>query len=218
MNYLGIDGCPLGWFGVLVSDDGTFRNYLSVSLKNILQEVKFDTCFIDIPISLSESSYARECDVVLRNLLPSKFKSSVFNAPVKASLNAESYSEACQINESFTGKKISLQIWNILPKIREVNEFIRKNQRFSKRIFEAHPETFFYRLNNDDPLNYKKKTKEGRRERLELLHTLDIDITQVYDDVISSTKRMDLAYDDVLDAIVQKNIFQPTWICYQLIQ
>jgi predicted RNase H-like nuclease len=60
MNYLGIDGCPLGWFGVLVSDDGIFRNYLSVSLKNILQEVKFDTCFIDIPISLSESSYARE--------------------------------------------------------------------------------------------------------------------------------------------------------------
>jgi predicted RNase H-like nuclease len=34
------------------------------------------------------------------------------------------------------------------------------------------------------------------------LHTLDIDITQVYDDVISSTKRMDLAYDDVLDAMV----------------
>ena len=135
-------------------------------------------------------------------MLPVNYKSSVFNPPVKVVLTAKDYNEACQINQFLTGKKISIQTWNILPKIKEVNEVMAKNAQFATKLIETHPETFFYRLNNDVPLHNKKKTKEGRSERLEILSQLDNHTPHIFNEIIEKTKRKDLAYDDILDALV----------------
>jgi predicted RNase H-like nuclease len=202
MKILGIDGCRFGWLGILIDNKGNWDYLVCESLTKLLLHFNPDACLIDIPIVLSENESARNCDIALRKLLPKNYKSSVFNPPVYNALNAQDYKEACKLNHFATGKKISLQTWYILPKIIEVNEFIQANDEVASKFFESHPETFFFRLNNENPLQNKKKTLEGRLERLSILMKLDKLSQEIYNSIVSATLRKHVQFDDILDAIV----------------
>ncbi len=45
----------------------------------------------------------------------------------------ESYEKACEVNEKLTGKRISKQAWNIIPKIRDVDSFLVENKNFREK-------------------------------------------------------------------------------------
>lgn len=201
MRFLGVDGCRFGWIGICFFDQG-WSFYLEKHLKTLMEKSNPDICFIDIPISLSKNESVRECDAELRKLLPNNFKSSVFNAPVKLVLEAKDYLRGKEINQFITGKKITKQTWNIVPKIREVNNLLDHKPVYSRIFYEAHPETFFFRFNNDKPLNFKKKTPGGRIERLEILEQLYSKAGDIYNEIVMSTLRKNVNYDDVLDALV----------------
>lgn len=51
--------------------------------------------------------------------------SNVFNPPARGALSATTWAEAAALNENACGRRISMQTWGIVPKIREVDVFLR---------------------------------------------------------------------------------------------
>ena len=70
---------------------------------------------IDIPIGLPKKE-SRLCDLLARDKLGPR-RSSVFTVPCRDAVYAKNYKEACHTNLRFLEKKISIQAWNICPKI-----------------------------------------------------------------------------------------------------
>jgi predicted RNase H-like nuclease len=87
-------------------------------------------------------------------------------APVRATLAAKSYEGACNLSRQAHGIALSKQTFELLAKIREVDELI--TPELQTWIFEIHPEVSFWALNGKQPLKHKKSTKEGKEERLKL--------------------------------------------------
>jgi predicted RNase H-like nuclease len=54
---------------------------------------------------------------------------------------------------------VSKQLFNIAPKIREVDEALRASATASARVYEVHPELAFWRLNGGRALLEPKKVK-----------------------------------------------------------
>ena len=142
-----MDGCRGGW--VVASPDGL---RIVPAFAGIVAE-RFDLALFDIPIGLPQSG-PRACDVEARRLIGPR-RSSVFPAPPRRLLSAARYAGQC-----------SVQLWNILPKIREVDSAI--TPRLQRRIREAHPECSF-RLLHGGPLPHAKKTPPGLALRRRLL-------------------------------------------------
>ena len=201
-HFYGIDGCPSGWFyvgtdidgkcqfGVLenFSDIGLFTNYAKLIL-------------VDIPIGLLSSGNPRRlCDTAARKAISPR-GSSVFPAPARAALREHSYAEGSEANRQAVGKKLSKQTWNIVPKIREVDDYMR-SQDLQAKVREMHPEVAFWALNDRKPLHFGKKKQEGREERLEILTRFLPSAADCYENALNAYKRKDVAADDILDAMV----------------
>src|SRR5207245_7908716 len=165
---LGVDGCRAGW--VAASDRGA-RVYPTFA--EIVAQ-RFDLMLIDVPIGLLQAG-PRHCDLQARNLLGAR-RRSVFPAPGRRLLRARRY-----------GRQCSIQLWNILNKIREVDEAM--TPRLQRRVREAHPEVSFALLNGG-PLPFGKKSDDGEAERRGLLNPIFGEIRGV----------PGAARDDVLDA------------------
>jgi predicted RNase H-like nuclease len=72
------------------------------------------------------------------------------------------------LNAAACGQRLSRQLWNILPKIREVDAAITPARQ--RWVREAHPEVCFATLaGTGRGLVHQKKTAEGEAERLALL-------------------------------------------------
>src|SRR5690606_31915637 len=125
-------------------------------LVSVSQE--FAVLAIDIPIGLTDDG-PRPPDVAARALLGPR-ASSVFPAPVRATLNANSYEDACDLSFAARGKRLSKQSFAILPKIREVDELLRTRSatEFPVPVHEVHPEVSFCYLNDGRPMVHPKRT------------------------------------------------------------
>ena len=125
--FVGIDGCRAGWFTVSLFDDQSWelRVFLNIEeIWNSLSHAKL--LLIDIPIGIrDEGPEERICDVVARQLLGQPRASSVFPPPARPALDYETREEASEVNRSLTGRRIGVQTWGIVPKIREVDQFLR---------------------------------------------------------------------------------------------
>ncbi len=146
-KFAGVDGCRSGWVVASAAGVRVVRTFAE------LIELRFELVLIDIPIGLLDEG-PRACDVEARKLLGPR-RSSVFPAPSRRLLRARSYRGQC-----------SKQLWNILYKIREVDDVM--TPRLQRRVREAHPECSFALLNGA-PLRFPKKTREGLAERRALV-------------------------------------------------
>jgi len=163
----GIDGCKGGWIAV---GRNTASEKISIHLLTSIddiQELNAEVVAIDIPIGLPDAG-PRPCDVLARQRL-GKRRSSVFPAPLRGLLSAQTYQEACEIRQAVDGRKISLQTYNILGKIREVDNLLQRRSDLHQVAFEVHPEVSFYAINGNIPIESGKKKKAGQSERLCLL-------------------------------------------------
>jgi len=197
MRILGIDGCRGGWIGINYSLEA-----LDWRFSNVLEDL-FDSpmptqAFIDMPIGLS-SQGPRQCDRAARRMLGRKFSSSVFPTPARLALEGNSYPEANALNREQTGSGLSKQSYFLLPKIDEVDRWLRNRTHPAGLLREAHPEVAFHAINGAS-LCYKKKTSEGFHERLKLLNTLDDRVPALAEKILTATLRRDIAADDILDA------------------
>jgi len=117
----------------------------------------------------------------------------VFAAPCRAAVHVGNYKDANAVNRLKTGRGISLQARCISPKIRQVDEAITPACR--QWAFEVHPEVCFWALNGKRPMAYRKKTAQGKADRLGLLNRVFPGMEQHL-----SRRAQLVAEDDVLDA------------------
>ena len=153
----GIDGCPSGWL-CLTKDlaAGTIHARILPTIGALLVlDPRPQAVMVDVPIGLTDSG-PRECDLQARAHLKAPRSSSVFPAPVRPTLVATTYAQACQIGEKADGRKLSQQAWAILPKIREVDMFLRSDPTFQQWVREVHPEVCFWAWNGNKAMANRK--------------------------------------------------------------
>jgi predicted RNase H-like nuclease len=148
---------------------------------------------IDIPIGLPASG-PRACDLAARRLLGPR-RSSVFPAPARDVLRAGSYEEACALSRRVNGRAVSKQLYNIVPKIREVDRLLSAPSSQPLCLFELCPELSFATMTGA-PMRHNKRTPEGRAERIKALRTDFGDVTPLVEPPPTGASR-----DDVLDAL-----------------
>jgi predicted RNase H-like nuclease len=175
----GIDGCAAGWI------IATTRGVVVLPRLHLDQ---FDLVGVDMPIGLLDGP-PRACDVAARKYL-GHAGSSVFPAPPRAALAHTDYRSALAASRVATGRGISKQTFNIMPKVAELDRLI--DDANQHRVVEVHPECSFKFLNGDESLA-SKKTLEGRVARRRLL-------SDHFDLPLSAPRGA--AMDDVLDAYV----------------
>ena len=195
---LGVDGCRAGWLvvGARLDPSGEFEQ-LRWSLE--LEAASFidaDLVAIDMPMGLAADG-PRPCDQQARALLGPR-RSSVFPAPVRAALGAVDYREACDLSFAASGRKLSKQAYNLLPKIRQLDQLLLAGPQRSDRVHEVHPELAFSQWNGGEPMAHGKKTAAGAAQRQALVEAQFPGLALKIRTGVAKSK---LADDDILDAI-----------------
>jgi predicted RNase H-like nuclease len=186
MTVLGVDGCRLGWVGVRW--DGDTDVLVAATIAELVEmSGPLDAVAIDIPIDLPVDT-PREAERLARRRLPGR-ASTVFNAPAAVVLDAPDYPAANAANKAALGLGLSKQTWYLVPKIRDVAEWLYTSPAVP--VVEAHPEICFAAMNGGVLVD-GKTTAAGEALRRSLLaaHGLDVD----------ARRRPGVAVDDVLDA------------------
>lgn len=168
----GADGYRKGWVVVTAGVIGEALVDLRVERADDLADTvaagrtgALRSLAIDMPIGLLDE-HPRTADVEARALLGPR-RSSVFPTPLRVTLDAPDYDTARTRSIDACGKALSKQAWNLLPKIRELDELITADDQ--PAIAEAHPECAFVRLQGDIPLDHAKSTDAGAALRIGLL-------------------------------------------------
>jgi predicted RNase H-like nuclease len=205
MIYVGVDGCRAGWLAVLLNEGGAkWKVDLFPDISTLFgHHSGASLILIDIPIGLRDSGPSeRLCDIEARKMLaPPMRQSSVFPVPCRPAVYAQMYDEANRINEHLTGRRLSIQTWNIVPKIREVDTLLTDREAARSRMRESHPEICFRALAGH-AMEHSKKTQEGFLERKCILQSFCPHTEQIIDHVLSTYQRAQIARDDILDALV----------------
>ena len=194
---VGVDGCPAGWicFEIDLQSRRTAVRVLTNLAELISESPQPKLIAIDIPIGIPTKG-SRACDIAARKLLGKPRSNSVFPAPIRATFAARTYQEACALSLQVQGKSLSRQAFEIIPKIREVDELI--TPELQMRIFEVHPEVSFRALNRGQSLKHRKLDREGKEERLKLL----LPHYPAIKGHLVELRRKEVAEHDLLDAAV----------------
>lgn len=202
---IGIDGCRGGW--VWIGDLGQGYRGGMVSELDSLAPMLADAALtlVDMPIGLLDGGLLeRRCDHEARAVLGRPRASSVFRAPSRPALDVidQGHAAACGVNRGATGVGLSLQTFNIMPKIKELDGLLRRDPSLPTKVRESHPELCFCGLNHGQPMRFNKRTAAGQRERRLLLSRWSTEIAAVIDRLAGLYSRRALAVDDVVDAAV----------------
>ena len=191
----GVDGCRGGWLVVEARADlSKAELHVAPSWDAITSTAR--VIAVDMPIGLSRNG-VRQCEVEARRLL-SPFASRVFKTLPRGALRfgQENWIQANQWSKSRGFGGISKQIWNIRPKINEIDRVITPETQ--ARVHEAHPELAFARLNGGRPLD-SKHTKAGLAARQELLRRAGF---TNFDKWLQQLRGKGAKADDLYDACV----------------
>jgi predicted RNase H-like nuclease len=201
----GVDGCPGGWIAAFVRPDGDeVRLRIVPRFGDVLTAPERPAIVaVDMPIGLPERTGpgGRAAENAVRPLLGAR-QSSVFSVPSRAAVEARDYREACRIAQATSEppRKVSKQLFNIAPKIREVDECLRALPA-AGRVFEVHPELAFWRLNGGRALMEPKKTKSRPHEPGLALRRNLLLAAGFPDSAANATPPRGAAADDLLDAL-----------------
>ncbi|MEA2947425.1 MAG: hypothetical protein QOI40_2755 [Alphaproteobacteria bacterium] len=202
----GADGCRAGWVVAFVRPAaGDVRVAVLPRFADALAAPEAPVIVaVDIPIGLPErvGHGGRAAENATRPLLGAR-QSSVFSVPSRAAMAAEDYRQACAIAlaTSDPPRKISMQLFMIAPKIREVDACLLANRTAAARVFEVHPELAFWRLNGERPLDEPKKVKGRCYEPGLLLRRRLLMQAGLPAAVANGAPPKGAAADDLLDAL-----------------
>ncbi|MCW2694791.1 MAG: hypothetical protein JWM48_1472 [Mycobacterium sp.] len=166
MRVLGVDGCPGGWVGALV-DTAAPAGVRWLALADPAAVLAAGAAHgvaatgIDMPIGLPDGPEPRAADAAARTRLGPR-RSSVFPTPARAVLAATSYEQACALSARAAGRRLSVQAWNIVDRIRALDAVLTPD--LQRRVVEVHPEVSFAALAGA-PLAAPKKVAAGRAAR-----------------------------------------------------
>jgi predicted RNase H-like nuclease len=194
---IGVDGCPGGWIAVRWAE--TLNHHLCRSFNDVLA-LDGVIVAVDMPIGFPDRGI-RLAERQVRSRLGNR-QSSVFAVPTRHAVMCADYREACSANLIATDppKKVSKRIFNIFPKMREIDGAI--TPALQSRILEVHPELAFCTMNGGNPLPLPKKVKSrphppGLELRRELLRAAGFPLNSLPE---ASYRTADAGPDDLLDA------------------
>ena len=192
MRIGGVDGVPTGWVVCVLSGRARARKVSWSVVPDAAAVLDAtdgcDAVGVDIPLALPPDGSRRQAEILAAIRL-GRARSSLFATPPTPVLACTSYAEACAIAQELTGKKISLQAWCIVPKIREFQEVI-----LPSNVVEAHPELTF-RAMAPEVVFASKKSARGVGQRIAALARW-ADPARLLGDLPGAAR-----IDDVLDAL-----------------
>jgi predicted RNase H-like nuclease len=201
MFVVGVDGCRAGWLAVKLSRHGAWECRIFPDMASLWSACRqADLILVDIPIGLPEAANDRACDKAARKILGLR-RSSVFPVPCRAAVFAPDYDAAITINEQVTGKRIFRATWNLIPRMRQVDEILQVDHEARKVIREAHPEVMFWGLNRRRALTFSKKVAAGEAERLEILGRVYPPAKALYFEMKKDLPGQGATPDDLMDAL-----------------
>ncbi len=208
-SVVGVDGCRAGWVAACAEFADGRSQVVRIEVRLI---ERFDELLalavqpaemaVDMPIGLP-SRYVpggRRCDQEARQLLGAGWTSSVFSPPARPALEASDHRNAMVLQ----GGGLSLQSFNIVPRIREIDAVITPAHQ--AWIREAHPELAFRALNDGRQLRHRKRTTAGQRERSALLRRVFGAALPDPAGVRLTLGPRGLTIDDVIDALVLADV------------
>ena len=213
MAVVGVDGCRAGWFAVRLESTGEFETKVFPNFDSLWRTWgDASRILVDIPIGLPDSNKnQRACDSVARRLIGPR-RSSVFPPPSRAALEPTTCREASEANSLEVGRKLSLQSWHLIPKVREVDRLLRIDSAARGRVREVHPEVCFWSFTGEQPMSFNKKRAAGRDERMAVLRRVDQKTT---DAIVETARKRFLrrcvAMDDILDALIAAYTAEHGW-------
>ena len=207
-KFVGVDGCPYGWFSVGLDDGAGYEVQAFTTFRELLDHYReARLVLVDIPIGLLECGAGeRKCEPKARKVLEDR-RSSVFPVPTRALVykkvaNKMNYACTNKLSKSTRGKGITRQTYHIMDKIAEVDKVLRdRGASATPPVREVHPEVCFWALNHRQPMRSKKKTRDGEDERLRVLQGINPQTQEIYDSAIDEYLRKQVARDDILDAL-----------------
>lgn len=201
-KYIGIDGCSNGWIAVTL-DYGQLRIKRYNTLSEIIDANPLPATFlIDMPIGLPEKLEDDRPDTAARKELGER-GCTVFSVPCRQVLqvkgqNREAIGEMQkEINKRVLEKSLSNQSIAIIPKIKEVDDFLQAHREYKEILCESHPELCFARLKGS-VLQTKKSSIVGATERAGLLSKYIIDERLEF--ISDLARELGCKPDDILDA------------------
>ncbi len=183
---IGVDACAGGWVAVTLVD-GRFDAADAVERFDAVVGRQAAVLGVDIP--LGSIGADRAADRAARRLLGPR-RSSVFTPPPASVLDAPDYATANHACRTRYGQGLSIQAWNLAPKMRDALPAWRAQP---DRVFEVHPELSFSAMHGG-PLPVAKRSASGRQLRAELLGGHGIELPE--DPQLGGLG----AADDLLDA------------------
>jgi len=203
-KYVGLDWASKGWLGVVLRDGGPWETEHFPTIWSLWKRHSDAArIFVDVPVGLPADD-RRACDVEARRKLGQQGR-SVFYTPLREAVYEQNLEDAKERNE-VAGYSIQNQGWGIVPRIREVDEFLDMNPGARDRLFETHPELCFHSLNGGETVP-PKRTEPGIRRRKTLLADEHPEAMEIYERACELYLTPEYASflnakDDVLDALV----------------
>lgn len=197
-KYIGVDGCKGGWIAAIY-DRGSFEIKKYSSVDELVEANKnYNELLIDMVIGLQSNKDEVRPDNAARALIPGR-TSTIFAVPARQAVYAETRAAIREANKSALDKDLPAQAIAIIPKMRELDEFLQENPAHKNRLKESHPEVCFSRLNGSVVMS-RKADEEGITERVGIIKQYMPEITEEY--IYQEAKRFKCNADDIVDSIV----------------
>lgn len=185
----GVDGVPDGWVVVRLTGAQVVWAVAGSAAEVVRLTAGARAVGVDIPLGLPVGRERRACDERCAELL-GRARSSVFPAPPRAVLEAPSHAEACAVARALTGRAVSIQTYNIGPKILDWDAV----HPLPPNVIEVHPELAFRGMAPGVSFA-PKKTARGAGQRIAALASW-VDLPAALADLPSGAR-----LDDCLDAL-----------------
>jgi predicted RNase H-like nuclease len=161
----GVKPCATGWLVASAKLHGTTfapeePRVIDTFGEVLDQRPTFATIALNAPIGYLECFKARgrSCDKEARALLGPRRGAAIPSAPVRNQIEGDQLAPGDGLN-AITRK--------LLPRYREVAAEMAPYRQRS--VYEVNSDLSFYQLNDDRPMQWSKRTAQGREERLTLL-------------------------------------------------
>ena len=170
----GVDGAKGGWVMATTSTvpGSPVKFWLTTSFAEVWARAlkhKMLAVGVDMPIGLPGKD-KRSSDLEAREILGPR-RSSLFWTPPLCVLEATTHPGANWLSKSTTGRGLSVQAFNLLPKVREVRGVLTPADlapQTQPQLAEVHPETSLAVLAGE-PMSISKRRRGGLAERLAVL-------------------------------------------------
>jgi predicted RNase H-like nuclease len=192
---VGVDGCKGGWAAVSLTGDRADVHIFPTVSDLFAAHADAELFIVDMPIGLPESPDDKRPEKASRKLLSGK-ASSIFGCPCRQAVYAD-LKDASAVNKAVLGKALSAQSVGLIPKFRELDEFLTAHADIRPRVLESHPELCFTMLSGS-PVLESKRTPEGQQKRLDILSLLCPEVRGAVEHAGFPKKKA--ALDDLIDA------------------